>query len=173
MSTAAPDETKNMDDFLDIEEKRTNDPGKSRNVNKIKKEVDELGFIVGRNKNTVYDIEGAEGRAPWEVGLGDGGGREEILQSPGLEEVPDRRDGGQDMGPVPLSRTTTEWAAGGAQTPGGASGWIPDGEVQTWTPAEETGPDLPSASGEMRWAEQADRAFRRDSRRYDGGFYLY
>ena len=23
------------------------------------------------------------------------------------------------------------------------------------------------------WAEQADRAFRRDSRRYDGGFYLY
>lgn len=26
---------------------------------------------------------------------------------------------------------------------------------------------------ELRWAERADRAFRRDSRRYDGGFYLY
>lgn len=25
----------------------------------------------------------------------------------------------------------------------------------------------------LRWAEQADRAFRRDSRRYDGNFYLY
>lgn len=26
---------------------------------------------------------------------------------------------------------------------------------------------------ELRWAERADRAFRRDSRRYDGEFYLY
>jgi len=30
-----------------------------------------------------------------------------------------------------------------------------------------------SAAEELRWAERADRAFRRDSRRYDGGFYLY
>lgn len=31
-----------------------------------------------------------------------------------------------------------------------------------------------SASGrEGDWVEQADQAFRRDSRRYDGGFYLY
>lgn len=29
------------------------------------------------------------------------------------------------------------------------------------------------SSGDLTWAEQADRAFRRDSRRYDGGFYLY
>ena len=28
-------------------------------------------------------------------------------------------------------------------------------------------------SEELRWAEQADRVFRRDSRRYDGDFYLY
>lgn len=27
--------------------------------------------------------------------------------------------------------------------------------------------------GALGWAEQADRVFRRDSRRYDGGFYLY
>lgn len=31
---------------------------------------------------------------------------------------------------------------------------------------------LPSG-GALTWAEQADRAFRRDSRRYDSGFYLY
>ena len=31
---------------------------------------------------------------------------------------------------------------------------------------------LPSV-GELTLAERADRAFRRDSRRYDGGFYLY
>lgn len=30
-----------------------------------------------------------------------------------------------------------------------------------------------SAGDGLRWAEQADRVFRRDSRRYDGGFYLY
>ncbi len=30
-----------------------------------------------------------------------------------------------------------------------------------------------SVLGAQDWAEQADRAFRRDSRRYDGGFYLY
>lgn len=29
------------------------------------------------------------------------------------------------------------------------------------------------AADETRWAERADRVFRRDSRRYDGGFYLY
>lgn len=29
------------------------------------------------------------------------------------------------------------------------------------------------AGGALDWAEQADRVFRRDSRRYDGGFYLY
>lgn len=30
-----------------------------------------------------------------------------------------------------------------------------------------------SAGDGLRWAEEADRVFRRDSRRYDGGFYLY
>ena len=35
------------------------------------------------------------------------------------------------------------------------------------------GSDGVSAAEGLRWAEQADRAFRRDSRRYDGGFYLY
>lgn len=30
-----------------------------------------------------------------------------------------------------------------------------------------------SAGAEQEWAERADRAFRRDSRRYDGGFSLY
>ena len=162
-----------MDDFLDIREKSTDYPEKSRNVDKIKKEVDEAEFIVGRNINTVYNMSGAEGRAAWEAGPGDGGGREAILQSLEPEGVQIGRNGGQDVGPVSPGRPAIEWAAGGERTPGAPSGWISDGEAQAWTPAEETGPGLPSASGEMRWAEQADRAFRRDSRRYDGGFYLY
>lgn len=162
-----------MGDFLDIGEKSTNYPEKSRNVDKIEKEVDEAEFIVGCNINAVYDVSGAEGRAAWEAGPGDSGGREAILQSPEPEEALTGRDGGQDMGPVPPGRPAAAGAAGGERTPGAPSRWLSDGEVRTWTPAEETGPSTPSASGEMRWAEQADRAFRRDSRRYDGGFYLY
>lgn len=115
----------------------------------------------------------AEGRAAWEAGPGDGGGREAILQSPELEETQTGREGGQDVGPVPPGRPAAAGVSGGERMPGVPSGWLSDGEVRTWTPAEETGPGLPTASGEMRWAEQADRAFRRDSRRYDGGFYLY
>lgn len=45
-----------------------------------------------------------------------------------------------------------------------------DGGVgNRWEAAESR----PSAGEGRDWAEQADRAFRRDSRRYDGGFYLY
>lgn len=42
---------------------------------------------------------------------------------------------------------------------------------ETWQRPGDTEPMRPS--GASNWAEQADRAFRRDSRRYDGGFYLY
>lgn len=45
------------------------------------------------------------------------------------------------------------------------------GEV--WSvPATPAGVDF-AYGGTQNWAEQADRMFRRDSRRYDGGFYLY
>lgn len=44
-----------------------------------------------------------------------------------------------------------------------ASGW-PGGTGLR----ESVGP-----AGELGWVEEADRVFRRDSRRYDGGFYLY
>lgn len=44
-------------------------------------------------------------------------------------------------------------------------GWS---ETQRGLPGRET--DL---GGALDWTEQADRIFRRDSRRYDGGFYLY
>ena len=40
----------------------------------------------------------------------------------------------------------------------------------SWPDFERPGP-LPG--DELRWAEQADRVFRRDSRRYDAGFHLY
>lgn len=48
------------------------------------------------------------------------------------------------------------WLPGGRES---AAALIPGGRI--------------SSGGEAGWAEQADRVFRRDSRRYDGGFYLY
>lgn len=40
--------------------------------------------------------------------------------------------------------------------------------------ARQSGPGgLSAPGGGADWVEQADQAFRRDSRRYDGGFYLY
>lgn len=53
------------------------------------------------------------------------------------------------------------WPEGEPGQPGGWGG----------SPIPERNAPLPG--GEIRWAERADRAFRRDSRRYDGGFYLY
>ena len=39
--------------------------------------------------------------------------------------------------------------------------------------ADPVGGEALASAGALSWAEQADRVFRRDSRRYDGGFYLY
>lgn len=71
------------------------------------------------------------------------------------------------------------------RTLGGRAGFAPameqtvpgEGEEPGWGRAAAGGPPYgrggPGAWEETRWAEQADRVFRRDSRRYDGGFYLY
>ena len=54
----------------------------------------------------------------------------------------------------------------------GVAGRPPRG---TWTAGGVAGETARPSGGDegSRWAEWADRAFRRDSRRYDGGFYLY
>lgn len=48
----------------------------------------------------------------------------------------------------------------------GTAGQSREGEGRSALPLSVPGEELD-------WAEQADRVFRRDSRRYDGGFYLY
>lgn len=45
--------------------------------------------------------------------------------------------------------------------------------VEAQAPFERNAAVRPSPGGDLGWAERTDRAFRRDSRRYDGGFYLY
>ena len=44
---------------------------------------------------------------------------------------------------------------------------------ENWTAGQTFEKPVRQAVDELRWAEWADRVFRRDSRRYDGGFYLY
>lgn len=63
-----------------------------------------------------------------------------------------------DLGVPPRAGTALAGKAGAAE-----EGWGGGGPDRYAAPVEE----------ELRWAERADRAFRRDSRRYDGGFYLY
>lgn len=173
MEAAQPDREKNINDFLNTGKKAADSIEKSRNVDKFQKKVDEADFVVNRNKNMVYNADGGERRTAWEADPGAGGGRGKNLPPPEPEEIPTGRDGGQDTGPVPTGRQAEAWASGGERTPGAPPGWLSEGEVRFWTPAEETDPAAPPVRGEMGWAEQADRAFRRDSRRYDGGFYLY
>lgn len=50
----------------------------------------------------------------------------------------------------------------------------PSGAMEAgWSTGGGLEPNAAPAEEELRWAERADRAFQRDSRRYDGGFYLY
>lgn len=73
---------------------------------------------------------------------------------------------------------STERAAGWSQAELGAARRLFNQEPslpQTgWGGYSNSGGREPlQSSGDLTWAEQTDRAFRRDSRRYDGGFYLY
>lgn len=71
-----------------------------------------------------------------------------------------RRAGAETSGNYPVSLPGT----GAAVLPGAA---IEAGMGQNAALAGALSAD------DARWAERADRVFRRDSRRYDGGFYLY
>ena len=85
-----------------------------------------------------------------------------------------------DPGPSPFlenreSQSREPGRGGGERAPWrgtGVEGRPPRG---TWTAGGVAGETARPSGGDegSRWAEWADRAFRRDSRRYDGGFYLY
>lgn len=133
-------------------------------TSELERAITEDGFDSRQNMDRGGGLEvdgGAERslQSPQTAGAGDGGGREEFLPPTELEGAPARRGGGRNSGSVPPR--------------GPASGWISSGVPEVEAPGGGPVPSGPPASGEMIWAELADRAFRRDSRRYDGGFYLY
>ena len=74
----------------------------------------------------------------------------------GLPDGRERRRSWADL-PLPGSRAGT--GPGQLPAPAGPAGQLTGGSL--------------GRPGGQGWAEQADRIFRRDSRRYDGGFYLY
>ena len=201
METSAAETQENVENFQSVQRKRNDFRRKNRNISEIDKAVDGRENIINRIADKVYDLnEGARRAAPG-ADLEDGAGRGVDPRPAEPEKAPVRREGGRDDGPVPPerleagwlsgeplpARPAAEWIAGGTeqaaveaeQTFGRAAPvipaaeWIAGGETPARIPAEELRSSAPPASEEMRWAEQADRAFRRDSRRYDGGFYLY
>lgn len=97
--------------------------------------------------------------APQGAAAGDGVAGGAILWPAELADIPTGRDEGRDSGSLPPR--------------GPGAGWLPGGAAEAWTPVGETGASPASEPAEIRWAEQADRVFRRDSRRYDGAFYMY
>lgn len=88
--------------------------------------------------------------------------------------APWRRAGGEMAGRESVSLPGPAGFAG--VMAGAGRGWAPGGGLERpgslSAGAEREWPGALSA-GELRWAERADRVFRRDSRRYDGGFYLF
>lgn len=201
MEVSAAEMQEDVGTFQSIRRKRNDFREKSRNISEIDRAVDGQENVINQITDKVYDLnEGARRAAPG-VDLEDGAGQGVDPRPTEAEEAPVRRDGGRDDGPVPPERLEVGWLSGeplparpaaewiadgteraaveaertfGRAAPAiPAAEWIAAGETPARIPAEEPRSSVPPASEEMRWAEQADRAFRRDSRRYDGGFYLY
>lgn len=193
----------NIEYSNNIGQKIQNSNRKSQNVSEIGKAVDGTEFTINRSLNRVYDLDKGGRTSPLGAAGLDSGGSKAILRSAELEDAPTMRGEGRDSGPVPpggpdagwISGEGTEiqapaewlsggevkasaerdgeWSGGSVSPRGPETGWLPGGTAEARTPAGETGASAVPMSEETRWAEQADRAFRRDSRRYDGGFYLY
>ena len=108
---------------------------------------------VSRIKNLVYEADRA---SPLLEQLGR---LERAASAPALLQAGAVRTAGPGFDPLPAVRT------GGGLGPTGSAGeaWRGGGGLEGYAAPEE----------ELRWAERADRVFRRDSRRYDGGFYLF
>ena len=103
------------------------------------------------------NAERAKNRSPLSVQL------EELDQA--VSTLAALTSAGRESSTYPISLSTPQGTAADPTIPG-----VP-GEIWS-TPVMAAGSDL-AFGGTQSWAEQADRMFRRDSRRYDGGFYLY
>lgn len=160
-------------------------------VNQLKKSVDNLDVdleIRGKeediavNRQAIADDNGKNlEQAETVPKVGETGGRNNAERAENRSPLSDQLE--------ELDRATSALTAlvpegqGGAQSPYPISLSPPQAPAADPTTAGAPGevwsvPGIPSGSdltygGTQNWAEQTDRLFRRDSRRYDGGFYLY
>ena len=160
-----------------------------------------MNLVDNRENPGEIGVNGEEKAVNYDTEMGDDPARIQQV-SPGMDEGTDRRDDipragetGEKEGAVlaaqleQLDRAASIPAGGGeisgygmekqeehpASLPGlqsrAAYPRAAGGAGERWTALPSGG--RTASGGEPGWAEQADRAFRRDSRRYDGGFYLY
>lgn len=149
----------NVENIPVTQRKTGNIRGKNRNVSIIEKVVDEQKNIIDQTTNKVYNLNRSKRPPPRPDGSGDGGGPGAGPRPAEPGEAPSRQEGGREAAFLPPFIPEAGWIAGGGRPP--------------WMSSGETGPSGAREPVGMEWAERADRAFRRDSRRYDGGFYLY
>ena len=127
---------------------------------------------------------GGETPSPWRDALEAARGRSALLEQ--LERVERAATLPQELGAElsPSLRSRELGRTGRYASPSPLPGSLPadmgaaggqvlfqedTGQVLRLQPGGQEGPP----GGGTDWAQQVDRAFRRDSRRYDGGFYLY
>ena len=154
------EETKNVQNFPEILRKTQKQSKENLNVSGRENEVYKAEFPINQNLDKVYNFLERE-RTPYgEPAAGDADTGGTAVWQTGPAEGRPGEAGGRDSAAVPPPGPSAQVRMAGS---GGTEG--------TAEPASAV--ILPAAAGEAEWAEQADRAFRRDSRRYDGGFYLY
>lgn len=139
-----------------IENRARKGLNRSKSVEKI--DIPENASI--QNHRTSYDTSSGENRFAGTAPADSMGEQEEVLWLPADSEgqsVLRVQEG--EGGSLPLRSLEMAWLSGG--------------ERAGQTSAEASALLSPSTAEEVNWAEQTDRVFRRDSRRYDGGFCLY
>lgn len=158
--TAVEETEENGEYFRERAGKIENRARESKNRPKSAERMDILQAAILQNHRTSYDTSRGEARFAGTAPADSVGEQEEVLWLPASSEgqsVLSVQEG--EGGSLPLRSPETAWLSGGEET-GQTSG-----EASTLF--------CPSTAEEVNWAEQTDRVFRRDSRRYDGSFCLY
>lgn len=119
----------------------------------------EEGGALNREGDSVY-AEAPSERRTEELTEPEGERRKQPAASPEAGDAPERGREREIPAPPPPQMVRAE-----QELPLPAPADMVEGQSALPTPDRER--------DDLYWAERADRAFRRDSRRYDGGFYLY
>lgn len=168
------EETENVQNFPEILKKTRKRSKENLNVSGRENEVYKAEFPINQNLDKVYNFLERERVSYGEPAAGDADTGGTVVWQTGPAEGRPSEAGGLDSAAAPRLGEAGGRDSAAAPRPGPSAQVRMAGSGRTEGTAESVSAAiLPAAAGEAEWAEQADRAFRRDSRRYDGGFYLY